>query len=1270
MKKRSFFSLFPFGATVSHLKNFAVSASRGSMAVFIVGVVVALVGAMMLFAPAGFAQEDPEADEALVAYDEASDVDGLAEESTSVETAIDDAPASASDSAPASASASGEEASEASEAVEKPEDSKDPVSVVRDGDIDTVTIDDRDAKAWRDSETGKEKVSDDALYGISRESDAGIDEIVEVEADGVVVDEDAYGFIYDDEDKLDKIVIDYYGLKTTPPETLTLKVKSSKEGEYSILDKGDIPAKAKVQDAGFLPDPSAEKQEKIDKAKKENRAADTQSGTRRLDTDAPTVERGSTNYPILNSAIGGSYTTTMFVNKIVVRDKRGSLIQGLAENGDIILKKQTHTCRLNSRNVEVLEKTGGKASLIAIDTSGCNTGANDRKLDIWEGQNPKNVISIQLRASSNSSADDFDVYLFASANQNEKAGDVRIPGGIPDEDEWTKDVDNGKLTTKTEALRTRGDFKVTMTREFDKGGDIDSAVSAQVKHINGAFLDNNAMLPKLTVLNADGSVIKEIEGKADEGVGVLDDLSGNHWGGVTFSQDVEGITVPNGGKIVVEMGFRKKSGARVEDHLNMQPLGPGSLNVDLASSDEHFELKTVGDIDATARVISRDNPYEDRIKITSRSKFEGATVTVKADPKSLFPGFAEGYGFEIYYPGGKPDGKTGIEKGYKLVIKDSKVDRAAGIVTYSVGVATEDDKPVDSALVEAGTQLSVKSLFASEPSGVKTTVEVEGKEIAKAADNSLVHGLGDIQKFPVGATSHKIIPTYQTDDLYGFNGPSGPFKLKDVNGNVTIGGLCIQPFYGYPGKEPSLNPADWVQRQTDFNPATGEPLPLENQRAVSYLLEKLYYNGADGAKAQAHIVRATTDIAKQAGLGELQKEYAFTAVYGAVLNLVGWDKASLQEAFKEQQPKGSTARDEAMDRGKIIAAWVLENVDLSTVDVNYQVLQPKGSQYFDPNGTGNGKWLPWQTVIVPGGSDLMMTTTASLEEKRFDDFRLQTVDLNEVDKAYDRVDFEGLDPQTKYVLKTEVYAVSESGERADKPVYQYGINSENPLTQDDIRNGYKDVAVDLTSIKDKLSVGRYVFFETIESGGKTVLQHANKDDLAQSFWIEESKGANFTFTKVSADNHEDKLTDASFVIANNKEMDGAQPVFPVEKGSATFTVKDLEIGQPYWLAETKAPSTSGKNYQLLPEPISFKIDTDGKLKFWSAGEWTTGDAFPFVDPKSTTDETTGKIYATANIANVWIGDLPKTGGNGIAPWLLLGGLIMAAGALMGNRRRA
>ena len=290
MNKNSLPSLSPIGATVTHLKNFALSASRGSMAVFIFGVVAALVGAMMLLAPAGYAQEETEAE-----VSEADVVD---------------------------ASLDQEEPAQASEAEEEPVLYQDPISVERDDDIDTVTIDDREFGAWHDSFSGEEKVSDDSLYGISRKSDAGIDEIVEVEADGKVVDEDAYGFIHDDEADLDKIVIDYYGLKTTPPETLTLKVKSSEEGEYSILDADEIPAKADVQDAGFLPDPSAEEQEKIDKVKKENRAIDTTpdaGGTRRIELNYVSVQDSVTNNPILQTEIGGeTVEKTLFLNKIII----------------------------------------------------------------------------------------------------------------------------------------------------------------------------------------------------------------------------------------------------------------------------------------------------------------------------------------------------------------------------------------------------------------------------------------------------------------------------------------------------------------------------------------------------------------------------------------------------------------------------------------------------------------------------------------------------------------------------------------------------------------------------------------------------------------------------------------------------------------------------------------------------------------------------------------------------------------------------------------
>ena len=78
--------------------------------------------------------------------------------------------------------------------------------------------------------------------------------------------------------------------------------------------------------------------------------------------------------------------------------------------------------------------------------------------------------------------------------------------------------------------------------------------------------------------------------------------------------------------------------------------------------------------------------------------------------------------------------------------------------------------------------------------------------------------------------------------------------------------------------------------------------------------------------------------------------------------------------------------------------------------------------------------------------------------------------------------------------------------------------------------------------------------------------------------------------------------------------------------------------------------------------------------FWDkdvkpTGGYTSDQTFPVVD-KSKVEGENGSVIGVATVANVWIGDLPKTGGNGIAPWLLLGGVIMAAGALIGNRRRA
>ena len=1258
---------------MSHLKNFALSASRGSMAVFIFGVVAALVGAMMLLAPAGYAQEETAAEEASVVYDEEND-DGLTDEIQSVEKAIEDAPAPGD---------------EASQVVEEPELYQNPVSVERDGDIDTVTIDDREFGAWHDSFSGEEKVSDDELYGISRKSDAGIDEIVEVEADGDVVDEDAYGFVHDDEADLDKIVIDYYGLKTTPPETLTLKIKSSEEGEYSILDADDIPAKADVQDAGFLPDPSAEKQEKIDKAKKENRAA-TGNQTMQLITDEelddperdPEVNRPTETG--LQTQVWGDYEKKdIFLNRIVIHDPEGQLDDGL--NKSVYIQKgPTEKCTLSGASVK---KVPGHDGYIELDLQKCPV-----QPIVWQGSG--NRVMVFFKGVGDVDRSKLQMAVYGSPVKKEPAGDIGYPtfkNGV-DPQSW----EEGDLVTKTEEADTHGDFKVTMTRSFDKGGIVRGDVAARVEHINGAYLDNNVFAPKLKVLDVKGETVYELSGRAGEHpqVHVEDDLKGNAWGGVRFS-GVNGIEIPDGGKLVVELGHHETADAPVIDEDHKQPQGAGRLEADVKQSDDAFILVTgpeEDDIKASSYVMSRGEEneagiatYEDIVTIDKRSRFNGATVTVKADPKYLFPGFAERYGFEIYYPGGKPDGKTGIEEGYKLVVKDSKVDRAAGIVTYSVGVATADGKPVDSALVEAGTQLSVKSLFASEPSGVETTVELKGKELKKAADKTW--------------TNNYVHPPYipaESADAFGangaiFNGYQGPFLIRKAGrqeGVVMRGGICLQPNYAPPGDAYDGGNVDlekWHVLPKGTSPIEGHPdIPEENQQIMGYIVNKLAVRGQrasvddvkNAAKALAYEVWPG-----QSWIDSYPAE-AHEALKTAVLMLAGYTRTDLVGIESAEDNKKDRRDRVFMRAAQVIDAFKAK--DLSGENTDYLLVKTfQKTNDFEISDNGI------QMVIIPGPEgegSAQMATTASLDGS-FGSYRLTEANADATIAAHDLVEYSGLPKGETFEVHTELHRIIEENE-GGKPTSEIVYSSDvEKFTVGGSGSGSVSIKVDVDDMNQEkldngnLKPGRYVFLEKIVNDrNDVVLKHVDLDDKAQSFTITdapkvpEPKSGKLTISKVSVDGPDEfsPVEGAEFEVRN-----GSKDPIPMKYDELTksYSAEGLDLNVEYTLTEVKAPKgADGKNYQLLPEPLKFRLVSDSEdpskaLQFWNGKDgWVSAQNFPVVKVGSEVKD--GVVSGTATVANVWIGDLPKTGGNGIAPWLLLGGLIMAAGALIGNRRRA
>ena len=110
-----------------------------------------------------------------------------------------------------------------------------------------------------------------------------------------------------------------------------------------------------------------------------------------------------------------------------------------------------------------------------------------------------------------------------------------------------------------------------------------------------------------------------------------------------------------------------------------------------------------------------------------------------------------------------------------------------------------------------------------------------------------------------------------------------------------------------------------------------------------------------------------------------------------------------------------------------------------------------------------------------------------------------------------------------------------------------------------------------------------------------------------------------------------------------------------------YLTADLEPGTPYQLVETEAP----EGYELLPAPVTFTIarQTDGsyKLQIQDSG---------VVSNVVAVDADGDSSLRLLKVTDVRRGELPHTGGVGVQLPILLGGALIAAGALMGRRKVA
>ena len=117
---------------------------------------------------------------------------------------------------------------------------------------------------------------------------------------------------------------------------------------------------------------------------------------------------------------------------------------------------------------------------------------------------------------------------------------------------------------------------------------------------------------------------------------------------------------------------------------------------------------------------------------------------------------------------------------------------------------------------------------------------------------------------------------------------------------------------------------------------------------------------------------------------------------------------------------------------------------------------------------------------------------------------------------------------------------------------------------------------------------------------------------------------------------------------------------PVWRTGQESTVR-MDQGD-YVLIETKAPG----GYSLLPQPIAFRIGLDGvKQKIELTGKQGASFVLEYGQ-----DETSGRTGTFMKVANVTVGELPKTGGYGVGLVGLIGAALAGAGLLLGRRKTA
>lgn len=173
-------------------------------------------------------------------------------------------------------------------------------------------------------------------------------------------------------------------------------------------------------------------------------------------------------------------------------------------------------------------------------------------------------------------------------------------------------------------------------------------------------------------------------------------------------------------------------------------------------------------------------------------------------------------------------------------------------------------------------------------------------------------------------------------------------------------------------------------------------------------------------------------------------------------------------------------------------------------------------------------------------------------------------------------------------------------------------------------------------------------------------------------------------TKV--DNNGNPLTGAEFAlfaVDDSGDYDAEAPIAAMSEEDLANSGLESQDGVIYYrvesgnylLFETTAPSDAeGNRYSLLPRPVTFTVNQQGdvtSVELTTPADVEQGENFswaPLVEVTSPEGSATDISYI--QVANLLSGELPNSGGRGVAPYAALGLILLAAAYAASRRNQA